>query len=156
MHASRQRIVVGIDGSDHSKAALRWALGQARLTGASVDAVTAWRYPATYGLAVIPGPGELDFDGESRKVLADAVAGAGAGTPGVEVRQLVGEGPSAEVLLNVAKGADLLVVGSRGLGGFRSAVLGSVSLACVLHATCPVLVFRDSDFGDGEETDDED
>lgn len=152
MDASQQRIVVGIDGSEHSKAALRWALGQARLSGASVDAVTAWRYPATYGLTVIPAPGDLDFDGESRKALAEAVAEAGAGTPGVEVRQLVGEGPSAEILLNVAKDADLLVVGSRGLGSFKSAVLGSVSLACVLHATCPVLVFRDRIPGAAEET----
>ena len=143
MHASHQRIVVGIDGSEHSKAALRWALGQARLTGASVDAVTAWRYPVTYGLAVVPG--EFDLDGDSRKALAAAVAEAGGQTPGVEVRQLVGEGPSAEVLLDVARDADLLVVGSRGLGGFKSALLGSVSMACVLHAACPVLVFRDKD-----------
>lgn len=150
MHGSQERIVVGIDGSGQSKAALRWALGQARLTGASVDAVTAWRYPATYGLTVIPGPGELDLDGESRKMLAEVVAGAGGEGPGVEVRQLVGEGPSAEVLLNTAEGADLLVVGSRGLGGFRSAILGSVSLACVMNATCPVLVFR----GEEEQADD--
>lgn len=148
MRESGQRIVVGVDGSDHSKAALRWALGQARLTGASVDAVSVWRYPATYGLTVIPGPAELDLEGESRKALAQAVAEAGGETPGVEVRQLVGEGPSAEVLLSTAEGADLLVVGSRGLGGFKSAFLGSVSLACVIHAPCPVLVFREGNEDD--------
>lgn len=141
MDASKQRIVVGIDGSEQSKQALRWALGHARLTGASVDAVCAWRYPATYGLAVLPG--ELDMESESAKSLAEAVADAGGGTPGVEIRQLVGEGPAAEVLLNAAKDADLLVVGSWGLGEFRSAFLGSVSLACVMHAKCPVLVFRE-------------
>lgn len=141
MDGSKQRIVVGIDGSEQSKAALRWALGQARLTGASVDAVTAWRYPVSYGLAVLPG--ELDMEGDSVKALADAVGEAGGGTPGAEVRQLVGEGPAAEVLLNASKDADLLVVGSRGLGEFRSAFLGSVSLACVIHAKCPVLVFRE-------------
>lgn len=141
MDASKQRIVVGVDGSEHSKNALRWALGHARLTGASVDAVAAWRYPVTYGLAVMPG--ELDMENETGKALAEAVADAGGGTPGVEIRHLVGEGPAAEVLLNAAKDADLLVVGSRGLGEFRSALLGSVSLACVMHATCPVLVFRE-------------
>lgn len=146
MDGSHQRIVVGVDGSEHSKSALRWALAQARLTGASVDAVTAWRYPVTYGLAVLPG--ELDVEGDSVKALAEAVADAGGGTPGVEIRQLVGEGPSAEVLLNASKDADLLVVGSRGLGEFKSAFLGSVSLACVIHAKCPVVVFREKDSDD--------
>lgn len=141
MDASKQRIVVGVDGSAQSKEALRWALEHARLTGASVDAVSAWRYPVTYGLAVLPG--ELDMETEAAKALAEAVAEAGGGTPGVEIRQLVGEGPAAEVLLNAAKDAGLLVVGSRGLGEFRSAFLGSVSLACVMHAKCPVLVFRE-------------
>ena len=140
MSAGQQRIVVGIDGSEQSKAALRWVIGQARLTGASVDAVTAWRFPASYGLSVVTA--DLDVESEARKMLSETLADVG-GTSQVQVRQLVGEGPPAEVLLNAAKGADLLVVGSRGRGGVMSAVLGSVSLACVLHATCPVLVFRD-------------
>jgi nucleotide-binding universal stress UspA family protein len=143
---SKKRIVVGVDGSDHSRAALRWALGQARLSGASLDAVTAWRYPVTYGLAVLPG--ELDMENDSAKALAEAVAEAGGGAPGVEIRQLVGEGPAAEVLLNASKGADLLVVGSRGLGEFKSAFLGSVGLACAIHAKCPVVVYREKDSDD--------
>jgi nucleotide-binding universal stress UspA family protein len=141
MSAGQQRIVVGIDGSEQSKAALRWAIGQARLTGASVDAVTAWRFPASYGPSVVAA--DLDVEGEATKMLAETVADVVGGASEVQVRQLAGEGPPAEVLLNTAKGADMLVVGSRGRGGFASAVLGSVSLACVLHATCPVLVFRD-------------
>jgi nucleotide-binding universal stress UspA family protein len=141
MSAGQQRIVVGIDGSQQSKAALRWVIGQARLTGASVDAVTAWRFPASYGLSVVAA--DLDVEGEARKMLSETLADVVGATSQVQVRQLVGEGPPAEVLLNAAKGADLLVVGSRGRGGIMSAVLGSVSLACVLHATCPVLVFRD-------------
>lgn len=141
MSAGQQRIVVGIDGSEQSKAALRWAIGQARLTGASVDAVTAWRFPASYGLSVVAA--DLDVEGDATKMLSETLADVVGGTSQVQVRQLVGEGPPAEVLLNAAKDADLLVVGSRGRGGFASAVLGSVSLACVLHATCPVLVFRD-------------
>ncbi|HEX6451202.1 MAG TPA: universal stress protein [Trebonia sp.] len=141
MSAGQQRIVVGIDGSEQSKAALRWAIEQARLTGAAVDAVTAWRFPASYGLSVVAA--DLDVEGEATKMLSETVADVVRGTSEVPIRQLAGEGPPAEVLLNTAKGADLLVVGSRGRGGFTSAVLGSVSLACVLHATCPVLVFRD-------------
>ena len=136
-----QRIVVGVDGSDSSKAALRWAIRQAKLTGASVDAVTAWRFPASYGLSVVAA--DLDVEGEARKMLSETLSDVTGGASEVQVRQLAGEGPPAEVLLNAVKGADLLIVGSRGRGGFRSAVLGSVSLACVLHAPCPVLVFRD-------------
>lgn len=141
------RIVVGVDGSEHSKAALRWAIKQATLTGSSLDAVMAWRYPASYGLAVVAG--DVDLEGEAKKGLADALSQVGDEVSGVTVRQLVGEGPPAEVLLSVAKDADLLVVGSRGHGGFASAVLGSVSLACVLHSTCPVLVYRDEREGGG-------
>lgn len=141
------RIVVGVDGSEHSKAALRWAIKQATLTGSSLDAVMAWRYPASYGLAIVAG--DVDLEGEAKKGLAEALSQVGDEVSGVTVRQLVGEGPPAEVLLSVAKDADLLVVGSRGHGGFASAVLGSVSLACVLHSTCPVLVYRDEREGGG-------
>lgn len=145
MPASQQRFVVGIDGSEQSREALRWALGQAGPVGASVDMVAAWRYPASYGLAVL---GDLGQDVEARRMLAEVLRQAGGEESGVEVRELVGEGPPAQVLLEAAKGADLLVVGSRGRGGFASAVLGSVSLACVLHASCPVLVFRGREDGD--------
>lgn len=141
MSASQQRIVVGVDGSEHSKAALRWAVGQARLTGASVDAVTAWRYPTTYGLAAIVP--DIDMEGEARHMLSENLAKVVGDAPGVTIQQLVGEGPPTAVLLRAAQDADLLVVGSRGQGGFASAVLGSVSLGCVLHAPCPVLVFRE-------------
>jgi nucleotide-binding universal stress UspA family protein len=150
MAASQQRIVVGVDGSEPSKEALRWALSQARLVGASLDAVTAWQYPASYGLAVVSG--DLDLEDEAKKALSQSLAEVGGDASGVEVRQVVGEGPPAEVLLDVAKGADLLIVGSRGHGGFKSAILGSVSLACVLHATCPVLVFRDGHGHEGAKT----
>ncbi|MBO0806078.1 MAG: universal stress protein [Nocardiopsaceae bacterium] len=162
MSVSQQRIVVGVDGSEHSKAALRWAIGQARLTGASVDAMTAWRYPATYSLATIVP--DIDMEEEARhmlsQALAEVVGDSPTGGPGVspgkncaevQVQQLVSEGPPQGVLLRAARDADLLVVGSRGQGGFASAILGSVSLACVLNAPCPVLVFREEEdrAGDG-------
>jgi nucleotide-binding universal stress UspA family protein len=134
------RIVVGVDGSDSSQAALRWALRQAKLDGGRVDAVIAWHYPAEYGWA-IPGI-DLDFAGTAREVLTGALAAAGGLEPDVAVFPQVLEGYPAEVLLRAAKEADLLVVGSRGHGGFTSALIGSVSLHCVMHAHCPVLVVR--------------
>ena len=136
-----QRIVVGVDGSDSSKAALRWAIRQAKLTGASVDAVTAWRYPAGYGWA--PDGGDIDFEGDGKRVLSEALGEVSGLEPEVPVRPVVAEGHAADVLLRTARGAALLVVGSRGHGGFTSALIGSVSLYCVLHAHCPVLVLHD-------------
>ncbi len=138
----QERIVVGVDGSDSSKAALRWAIRQAKLTGGSVDAVTAWHYPSTYGWAPI-ADGAIDVEGEAKKTLTEALIGVSGLAPEVPVRPLVLEGHAADVLLRAAMGAELLVVGSRGHGGFASALLGSVSLNCVLHAHCPVLVMRD-------------
>jgi nucleotide-binding universal stress UspA family protein len=140
MSRQEHRIVVGVDGSDSSKAALRWAIGQAKLAGASVDAVTAWRYPAGYGWT--PVASESDVEGAAKSALTEALAEVSGLDPEVPVRPLVAEGHAAEVLLRTAKGADLLVVGSRGHSGFASALTGSISLYCVLHAHCPVLVFR--------------
>ena len=142
MNGQQERILVGIDGSPSSKAALRWAIRQAKLTGASVDAVTAWHIPAGYGIA--PGPVDVfDFDSNAKGVLAEALAEVSTLAPEVTVRPQVTEGHAAEVLLRASHGADLLVVGSRGHGGFASALLGSVSQYCVVHAHCPVLVMRD-------------
>jgi len=142
MSCQERRIVVGIDGSGPSKAALRWAIHQAKLTGSSVDAVTAWRYPSTYGIT--PGSeSALDFEMNAKSALVEALAEVSGQEPDVPVRPLLAEGAAADVLLHESKGADLLVVGSRGHGGFASALLGSVSMYCVLHAHCPVLVLRD-------------
>lgn len=142
MTAQEGRIVVGVDGSESSKAALRWAIHQARLTGGSVDAVTAWRYPATYGLAPTGDEG-TDFEGDARTALTVALNEVSGLDPDVPVHPLVIEGRAGEVLLRAAKGADLLVVGNRGHGEFASALLGSVSLSCAFHAQCPVLILRD-------------
>ena len=150
MSCQERRIVVGIDGSGSSKAALRWAIHQAKLTGSSVDAVTAWRYPSAYGIT--PGAeSALDFETHAKAALVEALAEVSGQEPDVSVRPLVAEGAAADVLLHEAKGADLLVVGSRGHSGFASALLGSVSMYCVLHAHCPVLVLRDGVLRDGRE-----
>ena len=138
------RIVVGVDGSESSRAALAWAVRQAALTGATVDAVHAWYIPATYGYGygyamVMPVP---DLEKIAVQVIDKAVAEVADLAPGVEIRALTVEGNPAQALLDAAKDADLLVVGSRGHGGFAQALLGSVSQHCVHHADCPVVVIR--------------
>jgi nucleotide-binding universal stress UspA family protein len=140
------RIVVGVDGSPISKVALRWAVGQARLTGATVDAVIAWQYPeAMHGNAwaamLVDEPGFGDL---AEKELTEAISEVAGPDPDVTINPVVVEGWPAEVLINIAEGADLLVVGSRGRGGFTSVLLGSVSQNCAHHATCPLLIIRAS------------
>ena len=146
MTGQERRIVVGVDGSGSSKAALRWAIQQAGLTGASVEAVIAWHYPVIvgggYGVAPVVMAGGFDFKENAEKVLADAASSAVDPGSGVPVRPLAVEGNAAQVLLDACDGADLLVVGSRGHGGFTEALLGSVSQHCVQHAHCPVVVIR--------------
>jgi len=136
-----RRIVVGVDGSPSSMTALRWAILQAELTECAVDAVTAWRLPSRYGFAAVTDRA-TDFEGDASKVLADALNEVSSVEPDVIIRSSVVEGHPADVLVRAARGADMLVVGSRGHGGFTGALLGSVSHYCVHHAPCPVLVIR--------------
>jgi len=150
MTGRERRIVVGVDGSESSKAALRWAIRQANLTGATVDAVMAWRFLSSYGLAP-PAGSETDFEGDARKALIDLLNEVSALEPEVKVNPMVIEGHPAEVLVRAAQDADLLAVGSRGHGPFTSAMIGSVSISCVLHSHCPVLVVRDRHGGPGDD-----
>ncbi len=122
-------------------AALRWAILQAELTGCAVDAVTAWRLPSRYGFAAVADRA-TDFEGDARKILTDALNEVSSVEPDVVIRSSVVEGHPAEVLVRAARGADMLVVGSQGHGGFTGALLGSVSQYCVHHGPCPVLVIR--------------
>lgn len=135
------RIVVGVDGSDASKEALRWAAAQARLTGFSVDAVIAWHPLVVFGMAPSTGQ-DFDVEGTARTVLHDTLTKALSDGDPVEVRELVPAGPAAGVLIEAASGAELLVVGNRGHGGFMEALLGSVGQHCVHHSTCPVVIVR--------------
>lgn len=134
-------IVVGIDGSPSSREALCWAVRQAALTGSVVDAVIAWHDPSSYD-----GYGWLIADTsyaeDAAKTLSGTVDSVITAGSGVTVRQRVVEGHPAQVLLDAADSADLLVVGSRGHGGFARMLLGSVSQHCVEHSSCPVLVIR--------------
>jgi nucleotide-binding universal stress UspA family protein len=133
------RIVVGVDGSPTSISALRWAIRQGRLTGARVDAVTAWRYPATFADPTLID--STDYEDDARRILTQTIAENPSGNE-VQVRPLVMFGHPAQVLLDAADGADLLVVGSRGHGGFTEAMLGSVGQHLVHHAPCPVVIIR--------------
>lgn len=134
------RIVVGVDGFESSRAALRWAIHQAELTGAVVEAITAWHVPA--GTGWVPVPDVPDYQADAFAILAEAIAEMSAVDPDVEVCPRVVEGRAGQVLAEAAEGADLLVVGYRGHGGLAEALLGPVGRYCVHHAPCPVLIMR--------------
>ena len=145
---SAGRIVVGVDGSPSSRAALAWAVGQAELTGASVDAVTAWHYPVMVGgyawapVSVLDQ--SADFAAIAAKELTEAISETVDPDSEVKVSTSVQECNAAQVLLEAADGAGLLVVGSRGHGGFAGALLGSVSQHCAHHAPCPLVIIRET------------
>lgn len=136
----KRRITVGVDGSPPSRAALRWAVRQARLTDSVVEAVIAWDYPTVAGWPALPLPD--DFESTFGKTLSAVVEQIAKDEPGVEIRTAVVDGNAAKALITAARGADLLVVGNRGHGAFTEALLGSVSQHCVHLATCPVVVVR--------------
>ncbi len=145
----RPRVVVGVDGSSGSRAALIHAVTTAAQRGADLDVVSS--YPVelvwTGGLPLeVPDTEAIRLDTESRvRALLDEVRSdpSTAGTPGLDavvVRTVVSEGRTVPALLKRSEDADLLVVGSRGRGAMRSALLGSVALHCATHARCPVVV----------------
>jgi nucleotide-binding universal stress UspA family protein len=138
-------IVVGVDHSAGAKAALRFAVGEAELRQASLRVVHAWQF-GYVGASFLPGsyPGlgdELDgLRGAAEAALDATLQEVGSGTGGVEIERRVVEGAAAAVLVDESRGAELLVVGSRGLGGFSGLLLGSVSQQCAHHATCPIVI----------------
>ena len=134
------RIVVGVDGFESSKAALRWAIRQAKLTGAVVEAVTAWHVPV--GTGWVPTPDMPDYQDDAFTVLAEAIDEMCTIDPDVQVCPRVVEGRAGPVLADAADGADLLVVGSVGHGGLAGALLGSVGQYCAHNAACPVVIMR--------------
>jgi nucleotide-binding universal stress UspA family protein len=138
-------IVVGVDHSEGAKAALRFALEEATLRQAKLRAVHAWQYGSISATGL---EGAQPTFGGDLKEAADAAETALAATlrdtipetGAVEVERRVVQGRPAAVLVEEARGADLLVVGSRGHGGFAGLLLGSVSQQCAHHATCPVVI----------------
>jgi nucleotide-binding universal stress UspA family protein len=135
-----RRVVVGVDGFEPSTAALRWAIHQAKLTGAVVEAITTWQIPAGSGL--LPADDLPDYADDARTVLTQAITETSLVDSEVEVRPCVVQGRAAQVLVEASEGADLLVVGNRGHGGLAEALLGSVGQYCVRHASCPVVIMR--------------
>ena len=133
------RIVVGVDGSEESVTALRRGIRIANALNASVEAVTSWRLPATYG-----NMGEVEYSplDDAEAILSGAAKSVfGAKNPQwftVATR----EGNAADVLIEQSRGAEMLIVGSRGHGGLAGVLLGSVSAMCAEHAHCPVLIIH--------------
>jgi nucleotide-binding universal stress UspA family protein len=138
-----RRIVVGVDGSENGNEALREAVRLARLEDAKLTVVNAWHVPgAAYGNAFAFPLTNLreEFEHGAQRIVQNSLSAIDGDAEGVEIEQVAKEGQAAEVLLEAAKDADLLVVGCRGHGGFAELLLGSVSHECTRHARCPVLV----------------
>lgn len=138
-----RRIVVGVDGSDGATHALAFAIAEAERWDADLEVVAAWEYPWQWTEGYNPRWAE-DEDWfakhaeEQATELVERVLGGRDGPPAMRVVTV--RGPAVQVLVEAAADADLLVVGSRGRGGFRGMLLGSVSNGCVHHAPCPVTV----------------
>jgi nucleotide-binding universal stress UspA family protein len=138
-------IVVGVDGSPASAVALAWAARYAKATGAAIRAVRAWHYPAAAGpapIGVAPAAVSAEVAESQQKELDQAVTATLGDNPAITVESKVAYGHPAQVLVDESANADLLVVGSRGHGGFTGMLLGSVSMHCVHSAHCPVTVVR--------------
>ncbi|HTX62176.1 MAG TPA: universal stress protein [Acidimicrobiales bacterium] len=135
------RVVVGVDGSASSLGAVEWAGDYAAGTGAPIELVAAWEWPNSYGWA-IPLPDGYDASADAKRVLSDASAKLLARHPDLSVTTTTVEGHPAQVLVELSRGAVLLVVGSRGHGQFAGMIMGSVSEHCAAQAHCPVLVFH--------------
>jgi nucleotide-binding universal stress UspA family protein len=141
------RVIVGVDGSETARKAVRWAAREAKLRGMKLELVSAWEIPtysyvSGYGFPAISEEMTKSLTARAEGHLAEALDEARAEAREVQIETIAAEGQPAKVLVEVAKGANLLVVGSRGLGGFRELLLGSVSQQCAQHATCPVVIVR--------------
>lgn len=144
-HAVNDRVVVGVDGSEPSKQALRWAQFIARTTASTLEVVAAWQPYTAYGwmgAGMAPMPADWDPAQDAEKALTATIDEVFGEQRPAGLQLIVREGYAAQVLLEASDGARMLVIGSRGHGGFSGLLLGSVSAACTEHATCPVLVLH--------------
>jgi nucleotide-binding universal stress UspA family protein len=142
--SGQQKVLVGIDGSPESVAALSWAGHYAAATGATVRAIRVWHFPTAAGLppeGKAPQPVTSEIEQRINADLGEVIAKANL-TPSVQVETEVAYGHPVQVLIDESKTADLLVVGHRGHGGFTEMLTGSVAIHCVSHAACPVVVVR--------------
>lgn len=140
---SRGWIVVGIDGSEPSQAALRWAATEARRRGLGLQVVTCWSYPMLPWGPYQPPLSGQDFEVAARQVAEDEVETVlGSDRASLDIEIAVREGPASLQLLAYDEAGDMIVVGSRGRGGFAGLLLGSVSQHLAEHARCPVVIVR--------------
>ena len=137
---SQHRIVVGIDGSAESTRALDWAITYATQSGDVLDVVTAWMFPMAIGYAFTTTVDEVRH--KALDLLDQAISHVADVAPDVVVRGEALEQPAGPALVMASKGADLLVVGSRGMGGFEELLLGSVGHYCMRRAPCSVVIVR--------------
>ncbi|MGO8873765.1 MAG: universal stress protein [Acidimicrobiales bacterium] len=136
---AQPRIVVGIDGSPGSSRALRWALDEAAIRSAGVEAVFAWHYPSIR--AALAGS-LAAYEEEAGRIVDAAAAAASEWAPDVRFEATARSGPTVQTLLDASRGSGLLVLGAHGHGGFVDALLGSVAHQCAHHAPCSVVVVR--------------
>ncbi|HLI16526.1 MAG TPA: universal stress protein [Acidimicrobiales bacterium] len=138
----RRAVVVGVDGSEPSSRALAFAAEEARLRGASLRVVYAWSLPALSTTAYLPPEAFEGVAEDAERLVRRQVAEVLGDEPDVPVDYEIESGPPANVILGAAKDALLVVVGSRGRGGFAGLLLGSVSTQVAHHASCPVVIVR--------------
>ncbi len=137
-------IVVGVDGSTGAQEALRFAAEEARLRRATLRLVTAWHIPSmAYGAGFVAPVDRREFERNAEAECEKALAAVREQTTDLEIQRVASEGQAARVLLQEARDADLLVVGTRGHGGFAGLLLGSVSQQCAQHAPCPVVIVNE-------------
>jgi nucleotide-binding universal stress UspA family protein len=135
-----KRIVVGVDGSPQSRRALRWAADEATLRGAHLSLIYAFTLPHLGPEQALPTDVINRIQRAAKDLVENEVDELGEIAAGLEISCAATEGLPAQILLEAARDADLLVVGSRGRGGFKALLLGSVSQQCAHHATCPVVI----------------
>jgi nucleotide-binding universal stress UspA family protein len=136
-------VVVGIDGSSCSYEALTFAIDEARLRKGALRIVTAWNIPPlTYSGGFAAGVDPAIFEAGAKTTSGQAIERARALAPDLEIDAITPNASGASGLLAAARGASLLVVGSRGHGGFSSLLLGSVSQQLAMHAPCPVTIIH--------------
>lgn len=131
--------MVGVDGSPASREALEWAADEARRRGCDLEVVHSWSLPFFEEAYVEPSPA---VEAKEKETLEAEVEATSDRLAGLEVNPRLVYGSAAGVLVDASKGAELLVVGSRGRGGFAGLLLGSVSQECASHASCPVAIVR--------------
>jgi nucleotide-binding universal stress UspA family protein len=148
--SGQELVVVGVDGSAESIAALRWAARYATATGARVRALLAWHYPGVVGgppEGVTPEAIRAQTEEEMQQTLDAAIAKAYEGQETAGVEKSTAYGHPAQALIEASRAADLLVVGKQGHGAFTGMLVGSVSIHCVTGAFCPVVVVRGANGG---------